>query len=267
MGAVLVGAARLGALGAACSILLSCGPSAVELQEAPTELQSVAAIYDAPTGTVPASAMDQIVDLQQKLDTINSTRLGGLMTDALVGLRRRLEDAGVPTDPSTMRKKHRAVIVGSVTLDRTCRGWDDASTTPDPANGALEVVAQVEASALQRLIWGTATACKGRVDLPNDLTAHPFVDGSIAIYLEGPLPDNANDAQFIMAWNGTLGLQAAEPQRSGSFDFRVINQQIEVRIVSTDGDIIGAVGAGEISFRGSNGTFGCSLVTFECGQL
>lgn len=243
----------------------ACGPEPIELQQVPSEIQDVAAVYTTPTGTVPASAAEQVTALQQRLETIGSTHLGGLVTDALVRLRTRLEDGGVPIDPTTPRKKHRAVIVGSVTIDRICRGWDDASTTPDASNGSLELVAQVEGSMLQRIIWGTATTCKGRVDVTNDVIIHPYVDGTIAVYLEGPLPDDANDAQFIMGWNGTLGTETTD-LKSGSFDFRVINQQVEVRIPVADGDIIGSAGLNEVSFRGSNGTFGCSVETGACGQ-
>ena len=154
---------------------------------------------------------------------------------------------------------------GSVVVDRVCRGWDDTSTTPDAAtNGSIQLTAVVDGSRLQRTVWGTASACRGRVDVANAATVHAFLDGTLAVYLEGPLPTSVTDADFIVGWSGTLGTEQAQTMMS--FDFRIVYPQIEVRIPVADGDIIGSIGADGVSLRGSNGTFGCSLETFTCGS-
>ena len=145
-------------------------------------------------------------------------------------------------------------------------GWDDTSTTPNAADGSLQLTAEYQASVLQRTVWGTATACHGRVDVANSATVHAFLDGAIAVYLEGPLPTDASQVDFIMGWSGTIGLENGA-QTSGSFDFRIVSPQIEVRIAVPDGHIIGSVGTNEVSLRGTNGTYGCSLQTFSCGLI
>jgi hypothetical protein len=226
------------------------------------ELVSVQAVYENPTGTVPVDAAAPIADLQAKLATIDSTRLGDILSNLLASLRARLDGSGLPTDPVTTPRKHRPVIVGSVTLTRTCRGWDDALTTPDPANGTIDATGEYQSGMLQKIVWGTATMCRDRVDLPGNLTVHTFLDGSIALYLEGSLKSDPTQASYLAGWNGTIGTENATA--SVAFDFRVVPPQIEVRIPVADGDIIGSIGANMVTLRGANGTYGCSLQTFTC---
>jgi hypothetical protein len=255
----------LAALAAGAAALVGCGASNPQLPPLPTEIQAVATEYQTPTGTVPASAVDQITELQSTLDTIQQTHLGDVLNNALVALRTRIDGSGLADDPLTTPKKHRAVIIGSVTITRICQGWDDASTTANPADGSLELTAEFQSSVLQRVIFGTATACQGRVDVTPDTTAHPFLDGGIALYLEGPLPSNGNQASFLVGWNGTLGVQNGA-QTTGAFDFRIVPPQIEVRLAVPDGHVIGSIGVNMVTLRGTNGTFGCSLETFVCGR-
>jgi hypothetical protein len=227
------------------------------------EIASVQAVYETPTGTVPVDAVAPISDLQAKLALIDSTHLGDIMSSLLVTLRARLDGSGLPTDPVTTPKKHRPVIVGSATLDRICRGWNDASATPDAANGTIELTAEYQSGSLEKVLWGTATTCKDRVDVTNNVALHPYLDGSIALYLEGALTSDVSLETFLMGWNGTIGTETTGTTDVG-FDFRVLPPQIEVRIPVADGDIIGSIGADMVTLRGANGTYGCSLQTFTC---
>jgi hypothetical protein len=226
------------------------------------ELASVQAIYESPTGTVPVDAIAPIADLQRKLDTIDSTHLGDIASNLLSSMRARLVGSGLPTDPVTTPKTHHPVIIGSVMLDRVCRGWDDTSTTPDDANGAIDLTAEYQSSVLQKVVWGTATACHERVDVTNGLTVHTYLDGALGLYLEGALESDPSQARFLVGWNGTLGTEAA--MAAVDFDFRVVPPQVEVRLPVDDGDIIGSIGANMVTLRGANGTYGCSLQTFTC---
>jgi hypothetical protein len=256
-GALAVGV--LAGVGAA----IGCGPDRVEVQALPPEVEALNDVYDTPTGTVPASAMQQIQALQQTLDTLAQSHLVDVVDQSLVRLRERAQEGGLTPDPSTRPTEHAPRITGTVTITQTCRGWDPAVTIPNPADGTIQLVAQFDGSVLQRTILGTATNCRGRIDVPNGPSLNVFLNGSIALFLEGPLPANAEQATFLMAWSGTLGTPNA--MADGSFDFRVVPPLLEVRIPVSDGDIIGAVGAGGVTLRGANGTFGCSLQTFECG--
>jgi hypothetical protein len=222
----------------------------------------VAAEYDNPTGTVPVAAMPQIQDFEQRLDTINATQLPATIASVLEGLRVRAAASGLATDPVTTPKKNRPVTAGSIVLERTCRGWDDSSTTPSPANGAIEVTAEYQASILQRTVWGTATTCHERVSGSNGASVHTFFDGTIAIFLEGPLASDPSQISFLMGWNGTIGTEGL--QASSAFDFRVVPPQLEVRVPVADGSVIASVGGNGVLLRGANGTYGCSLVTFVC---
>jgi hypothetical protein len=261
VGAVL---ARRGALAgaAAAAVVAGCGPSRVELPPIPMEIVAVQATYENPTGTVPVDATVPIAALEATLATLAATHLPDIVSSMLASLGGRVADSGLPTDPVTTPKKNRPVIVGSVVIDRVCRGWDDTSTTPDPANGAIELNAQYQSGILQKVVWGTATACRDRVTIANDVMVHAFFDGSLALYLEGPLTTNTGQATYLAGWSGTIGTEGA--QVMASFDFRIVPPQIEVRIPVADGDIIGSIGLNMVTLRGANGTYGCSLQTFTC---
>jgi hypothetical protein len=254
---------RIGAALAAGAVLaVGCGPSRVEVQALPPEVQALNDVYDAPTGTVPPQAMQQILELQQTLDLVSDARV---VSRPLVGLRNRVQLGGLATDPATIPGKDRPLINASVTVTQTCVGWDPASTTPNPDDGTIEVFSQFVGSVLQRTILGTASSCRARADLPGSSTLNVFLDGTFSLFLQGPLPADESQAAYLMAWNGTIGTASAQAQTS--FDFRVVPPQVEVRIPVADGDIIGSVGANEVTLRGANGTFGCSFTTFECGAL
>lgn len=253
---------------AAVAAAVGCQPSAdlLELPAVPSDLQEVGAQYLTPTGTVPAEAQAQVDEVGQKLDLLLETGLVAYVAQRLVELRARLVESAIETDPEVKPPLDRSTLDATARLDRICRGWDDASTTPDPANGAVQLFAKAESSTLTRLIWGSASACRDSVSVTDGAAVHPYVDGSIAVYLEGPLPRSVHDARFIVAFDGTLGTERI-PQRPISFDFRVDFPQVEVRVPVADGVIIGAGGLNEVSLRGANGTFGCSRETRACGAI
>lgn len=264
MGHLLKPVAAIAAVAAA----LGCQPQSdlLEVPSVPSDLQEVGAQYVTPTGTVPADAQAQIDQVAQEIDLLLETGLAAYVAERLVALRGRLEESGVSTDPGAPPAIDRSTIDATARLDRTCRGWDDASTTPDPANGAVQLFAKVESNTLARLVWGSASACRDSVPVTDRAALHPYFDGTIAVYLEGPLPTSVRDARFIVAFDGTLGTERIEP-RALSFDFRFDFPQLEVRVPVSDGVIIGAGGLNEVSLRGTNGTFGCSRETRACGPI
>jgi hypothetical protein len=258
----------LGRAGVAALAALGCQPQAelLELPPVPSELQEVAAQYVTPTGAVPANAQAQVDEVALEIDLLRETGLPEFITDRLVELRARLEASGVSTGPDDHPSIDRTTTDATARLDRTCRGWDPASTTPDTANGTVQLFAKIESNTLSRLLWGTASACRERAHVADRVAVNPYVDGSIAIYLEGPLPTDLRDAHFIVAFDGTLGTERLG-QTPVTFDFRVTALQLEVRVPVPDGVIIGAGGLTEVSLRGTNGTFRCSRQTKVCAPL
>jgi hypothetical protein len=246
----------------ACLACLGCGPSHALVPSPPTDVQALAAEYDDPTGTVPVQAMAQIEELQQDVGTIDATGFISVVGDLLAAVEKRVADSGLPTDPLAQPKKHRPVISGSITFTRTCKGWDDASTTPDPANGSITATVVFQNGVLQRTIWGTATTCHERVPGPGGTTIHALFDGTLTVYLEGPLESDTAKGTYLVVWSGSIGTQAASVPLA--FDFRVVPPNVEVRIPLGDGSIIGSIGSSGVSLRGANGTFTCSADTFTC---
>jgi hypothetical protein len=244
---------------------VGCGPDRVELQALPPEVEALNDVYNSPTGTVPSPAMVPIVQLEDTLDRLAQSHLVDLTAQALVRLHDRVQEGGLAVDPTRQPKKHWPRITGTVTITSTCRGWDPSVTIPNPADGTIQLVAQFDGSVLQRTVLGTATNCRGRLDVPNGPSLNVFLNGTMALFLEGPLPANLDQATYLMGWSGTLGTSTA--MADVTFDFRIVPPLLEVRVPVDDGDIIGSVGGGGgVTLRGANGTFACSVQTFECAM-
>jgi hypothetical protein len=241
-------------------IAVGCAPTSVDLPPVPARLATVAAEYDLPTGTVPARAAAALAELQQKSAVIAESHLPEIFTDALVLLRTRLRRGGLPVD---LAASDRPPYNAYARIDQTCRGWDERSTVPDPvANGRIELTAEVRATQIERTIWGSAAACRGRVDIADAASVHAYLDGTLGVYLFGPLPRRASEARFLVQLQGTLGTE--QRQAPADLDFRVLYPQVEVRVAVPDGHVIGVVSGGGVTLRDSNGVFDCSLETDTC---
>ena len=267
MGAVLIG--RGGLAAAAGALWLSaagCGPDEVVVPEPPAPLGQLAAVYDQPTGTVPVDdASMAMADAQRRIEALELGRLPELVVELTRGLRARLQDADLSTDPQEAPDDSTPDIDGYLNVSRVCRGWDRTAVTPDPAsNGQVQGTATVQDGHLEEALWGTASACRDRIPADSPLQVNVFVDGRLGIHLLAELPDSLTNAQLLVAFDGTAG--SDEQQRQLSFDFRISFPRIEVRVPVADGDVIAAVGGGEqLVLRGSNGSFTCSVGTGGCG--
>jgi hypothetical protein len=248
-----------------------CGPETVDMPVAPFEQETnaIVASYEMPTGTLDTAKLEQTADeARARLEDLNLDWLPNLLSEALVRLKTRFNDEGLPSDPAAPAEEERARVQAVVNLTRICRGWDDPTGPIDAAqNGRIELTAVVDATQLRRQAWGTAVGCHGRLDPVDtpvlDNTAlgqgvNGFLDGSLIIYLYGPLPSTAGEASFLLAFSGTIGRQ--DQQKSVSFDFRVVNRQVEFRHAVPDGDIIVGVGPTSLTLRGSNATVTCDLL-------
>src|SRR4051812_43668274 len=122
-------------------LVAGCGPS-IDLPVPPATLMATAAEYDHPGGTVPIDRATEVVSAAgAKLDALQESRVADLLADGLAALRQRLGDAGLQTDPAAVPQSDRPRIDAYVHAHRICRGWDPARTTPDMANGTLDVTA------------------------------------------------------------------------------------------------------------------------------
>lgn len=242
--------------------LLGCGPARVTVPAPPATLQELVAIYQSPTGTVPVGDIQAArAEAQRRNDDSNAGEIQ-LISAILVALRDRLVKAGLSPDPTTALPKHAAVIKGVVDVLRTCRGWDPAQTTPDPANGQLAIQATLQDRDVGPYLTGASTTCKGRVDVTSNRSIDAYLDGALGIHLEGPLPTQLSDSRFLVAFSGTVGTDASQDMLS--FDFRVVYPQVEVRVPVADGDVIASVGLDGVVFRGANGEFSCPLTQSTC---
>jgi hypothetical protein len=242
-----------------------CGPDEVVVPEPPAPLARLVAVYDQPTGTVPVDDVSMaMADAQRRIEALELGRLPELVVEFTRGLRTRLQDADLSTDPQEPPDDDVPDIDGFLNVDRTCRGWDRQAVEPDrAANGHVLGTATVRDGHLEEALWGTATSCRDRVPADSPLQVNVFVDGKLGIHLEAEVPDSLANARLLVGFEGTVG--SDEQQRQLSFDFRINFPNVEVRVPVADGDIIAAVGGGDqLVLRGSNGSFSCSIQS-GCG--
>jgi len=250
----------------------ACGPDSVTLPTPPLEEETaaVAAVYDAPTGTVDTAHLAQLREqVQARTEDLELDWLPRQIAEAMVRLRRPFDDDALPADPAAADDPDRATLRAVVRATRICSGWAESPGPPDAAaNGSIELTAVVEDGRLRPELWGVATACRTRIDPTGDpgvaaLALNGFVDGTLIVVLYGPLPHAIAEAKFLLRFEGDVG--RGERVRTLSFDFRIVGASVEFRHAVDDGDIIVGVGIGTFTLRARNGTFTCDLALQSCG--
>jgi len=231
--------------------------------------------YQMPTGSLDTTNIDQVLsDAQTRLNELHLDWLPQLLSNALTQLRSRLDAAGVPDDPASMPDPRRGQLTAVATVTRICAGWSDPPGPPDAgANGSIEVTAIVDTGRLNAEVWGTATSCLARFPLAGstgtgDSATSAVVDatlnGTLILYLLGPLPADPSDAQILVIFNGSIGV--GDQVGSASFDFEISKSQVRFSVpVASGGDAIVTVGT-TFGIQGANAGFSCDLTTLTCQQ-
>ena len=110
---------------AVAALLAGCGPGPLPLPPGP-DLDALVVKYQAPTGTIdPQQINDVIVAAQTRLGQLHLDWLPDLLAQSMTRLRERLDDNGVPSDPSAAPNLDHPGIDATIRLAQTCRGWDD----------------------------------------------------------------------------------------------------------------------------------------------
>jgi hypothetical protein len=259
------------AIAAALALSASgCGDDGPTLPDAPMaeQMTDLEAIYLNPTGTIDVANVQSTLDaVDARLTDLHLDWLPALISEALVRLSERIDDVGLVSEGSAEAPTKHTIISAVVELERICRGWT-GSIVPDAANGTLDLTAVVEDGKLRSDVWGTASACKTRLDpldtsVGNDLlAANLSVDAALDVRLYGPLPRSVGEAKFLLLFDGRLGTE--ERSTDTSFDFLVLDGHLAFRFAVSDGDVIVEIGATSISLRGSNATFTSDLANRSC---
>lgn len=247
-----------------------CGDDGPALPDSPMaeQMTDLAAVYQNPTGTIDVANIEATLDaIDARLTDLHLDWLPALIAEALVRLSERIGDVGLVSEPGLEAPTEHTIINAVVELERVCRGWGD-SDLPDPANGTINLTAVVEDGRLHQDVWGTASACRTRLD-PLDtsvssdlLSLNLSVDAALDVRLYGPLPRSVGEAKFLLLFEGRLGTE--DRTADTSFDFLVLDGHLAFRFAVSDGDIIVEIGATSISLRGSNATLTCDLANRSC---
>jgi hypothetical protein len=262
------------ALGA---VALGCGPDTVTPPTPPMAAETAALVmtYQMPTGNLDTSNIDQVrSDAQARLDELNLDWLPDLLSDAVAGLKSRMDAGGLPVDPTSTPDTRRGQLTAVVSITRICAGWSDPPGPPDQAaNGSVEVTAIVDTGKLNPEIWGTATSClarfppsgsTGAVASTTSTVVNATLNGTLIVYSLGPLPKDTSQAQLLVSFSGSIGV--GDHVGSASFDFEISHSQVKFRLpVSSGGDAIVTVGT-TLGIEGANAGFSCDLTTLTCQQ-
>ena len=259
---------------AAVALALGCDQETITLPEPPmaAETQQLVALYDAPTATLDVAHIQQVAaDARARLADIHPDWFPAVVSDLLTRLRARLDDGGAPTDPTSAPKSKRAQLTLVANIHRICAGWEDPASAPDEAtNGALDLTAIVDTGQLNPEAWATATACRVRVPpassgggaiVVTPTVVNATLDGTLIIYLLAPVPPTAADANYLVAFSGSITI--GDQTKSASFDFEVDGTSVKFRVPAGGGDAIVTVGT-TLGIQGANASFSCDLTALSC---
>jgi hypothetical protein len=252
----------------AALLLGGCGPDPVQIPTPPmqSEIAAVLAAYESPTGTIDTANIEATLSAAEaRLEELQLDWLPELISEMLGRLDQRLNDSGLTDDPDVTFDDDRPIIDAVATVNHICRGWQDPPGPPDPAaNGTLDFTAVVQDGRLSRAAWATASNCHARVLSVGQMALDGFLDGSIVLYLQGPLSADESTARFLFYMNGTVGV--AGRMTSGSFDFLITDGHIEFRLQQPDGDVVVSVGVTTLAIHDRNAVYTCDLIARTCTQ-
>jgi hypothetical protein len=256
----------------ACCTFFAWGPlwgcrAGVDLPEPPVEVQGIVEDYESPSGTVQRTfERELIAEVLRRQELVDGSGIAEVVSEVLTRLRDRFEASDLPTS-TEQRLDDLPNFDGFVRVDRVCRGWDPAQTSPAAdQNGTVSMTATFEQGRLQPVVWGPARQCRGRVELRDGTReVSGYVDGELWVYLNEGLPRDVTEADFILGFDGTLGGQRL--QANVSFDLRFVFPQIELRVPVPDGHVIASAGLDGIRIRAANGVFVCTIAPADCSRL
>lgn len=255
----------------AVTALAGCGPGPLPLPPGP-DLDALVVKYQAPTGTIdPQQLNDVIAAAQVRLDQLQLDWLPDLLAQLMTQLRARLDDNGVPSDPSVAPNLDHPGIDATIRLTQTCRGWDDPPGAANAGeNGTLSLTAVIENSTFRRALVAAAESCRDRIQPTNQIEITTSVDlkvfvaGSLGIYFYAPVPRTVAETHALVQLFGQVGTMTGG-NVSGEFDFVIDYPHVQVSIDRADGNVILEVGLDGVTIRAANATYRCDAALQACG--
>lgn len=243
-----------------CAVFL-LGCAGEEITEGP-DLDSVLAIYQNPTGSLPEEELEALIEQALAADAMVRA-IGGLdiVVQSLKPVADSISQAG--GSETTKKLKLRFLLSGMGAVEQVCPGLS-ASPTVDPENGAVNYQVSLRDNFILKTIWGTFEQCQLHSDGQGGT-----LDATWALSLgTNKLISQFEFEAILVQIQGTLALP--ESQISIDRDFVVQRDKtIEVRIAVSDGDVVCSSDRGmdRISIRTNSGAFCCVVSDQECYAL
>jgi len=259
------------AIACVAAALAGCGPGPLPLPPGP-DVSALVAKYQAPTGTIEPQELDQVMAQgQARIAQLQLDWLPDFVAQSLTRLRARLDDNGVPDDPSTPPNLNHPGIDATIRLTQICRGWDDPPGAANAGeNGTRTFTAVIQNRTLRRALVASAISCRDQIQPTNQIAVAPsdnlkvFLGGSLAIYFEGPVPKTVADTHALVQIMGQVGTMDGG-NASGEFDFVIDYPHVEVSLDRPDGNVILEVGLDGVTIRAANATYRCDAALQTCG--
>jgi hypothetical protein len=263
--------ARLALAGLVTVTAVGCYDS-LDLPE-PPDLEGLAAVYDAPTGSVDTESLREAVTTAlARLGSVYSLGRLEFFTESVENLATTVSEVAAE-DANTERS-----LVGTVNAVTRCPG---GSSTPNPsaATGTVDYQVNFREGALEPTIWGTVLECEffdsGERLLRQGEDAPPAgrasYTGRIDLYLGEPLSLREPRLEALLfRLEGDLELPTATT--TVGFDFRLRTaegSEIELRVPVRDGDVVFGFGPSlsAVNLSTADGAYCCDFTASRCARL
>lgn len=225
-------------------------------------MDSLYAIYENPTGTLPAEELATLIE-QAQLAHAEAESVGALdfVVDTIKPVADSISEAA-GAGPGTGRKL-RFLLSGKGDVEQICPGLM-ASPTKDLENGSVRYQVALRDNFVLKTIWGTFDQCQ-------------FHAGGRGVTFDGTWALSLGTNQLVTTLQVENVLVKVEGTLTGSMagtsierDFLVNrNGTIGIRVPVADGDVICASDEekGRVSVRTRDGAFCCILSDQECYAL
>lgn len=265
----LLQAVTLCAVAACALVTASCGEEPRE-QPTPPNMSALVATYQNPSADLTPAVMDQVTsDTIAGIDQLGtSVEFATVLIDTIVaGFEGPAEEEEGFLKAGLQRREQALALSadGFVEITRICNGWEGA-TTPNTADGQIQLTAVANEGGLNPVVWGTMRDCKYRL---SDVNTR--FDSAVSIYVGAAVGTDGSglgQSPILIALDGDIAL-GEDIQLNGAYDLQVDIETgaVETRLGLDDGStLILSIVDDTLQYRAANGLWTCDFEGRTCTE-